>query len=286
MASRRESEKRDEVFYNGFPEEDTRHYGVFIRGPADRRHLEIDLRRYEEFFELTGSMKTHEKATNGEPLVPARRHYLDYQINLVSAVINDIHTEWIDNKTMIHVALDRIQPKQYEPYADDLAASGIIDFDEAQLNATIRSVFSEQRVISRRSKLSSSLYAQFFHQMAARIEALTTKMLANSGYDQDSFARNVLYTFGGHTEETVSRIEGFAEYDRLYAIWNFIKHNNRSVYRKVKEHYPDTLTDTVYAQGDLACYYVKFSDDLVESLLHGVELFLKGYCRDVLSEDD
>ncbi|HUX20839.1 MAG TPA: hypothetical protein VMW69_06340, partial [Spirochaetia bacterium] len=130
-----------------------------------------------------------------------------------------------------------------------------------------------------------SLYAQFFHQMAAQIEALTVKILYRNGYERPDFRRAKFYTFLGNDRKAIAGIDGHSEYAKVYAIWNFVKHNSLSAYKTIKGKFVDVLYEDNYHQGDLGCYYVKFSDELFDSMLDGVELFLKGYCELVLHED-
>ncbi|GHU97511.1 hypothetical protein FACS189483_03690 [Spirochaetia bacterium] len=75
-------------------------------------------------------------------------------------------------------------------------------------------------------------------------------------------------------------------YVQMYAIWNFLKHNSLSTYQVIKDNYSDILNEGEYKQGELACYYVKLSDDLIDSIPSGVERFLKEYCKLVFSEDE
>ncbi|HUX21123.1 MAG TPA: hypothetical protein VMW69_07765, partial [Spirochaetia bacterium] len=130
-----------------------------------------------------------------------------------------------------------------------------------------------------------SLYAQFFHQMAAQIEALTVKILYRNGYERPDFRRAKFYTFLGNDQKAIAGIDGHSEYAKMYVIWNFVKHNSLSAYKTIKEEFVDVLYDNDYHQGSFGCYYVKFSDELMNSILAGVELFLKGYCELVLHED-
>jgi hypothetical protein len=70
----------------------------------------------------------------------------------------------------------------------------------------------------RKNELYCSLYAQYFHQMVSQIEVLTLKVLTLNGYEGDKFNRNILYAFKGNKQESVRALDGFREYDKMYAI--------------------------------------------------------------------
>lgn len=59
-------------------------------------------------------------------------------------------------------------------------------------------------------------------------------------------------------------------------MWNFIKHNSKSTYDRIKDSYPQALAEgREYKQGDLAVCSVNFSDEMIVSLMDGVSTFLK-----------
>lgn len=72
----------------------------------------------------------------------------------------------------------------------------------------------------------------------------------------------------------------------MYVIWNFVKHNSLSTFEALRTEYAEVLKEGDYAQGELACFHVNFSNDLISTILNGVEIFLKRYCRLVFSEDE
>jgi hypothetical protein len=45
------------------------------------------------------------------------------------------------------------------------------------------------------------------------------------------------------------------------------------------------LKEGEYKQGELACFFVNFTDEFIDSVLNGVERFLTEYCRLVFDED-
>jgi hypothetical protein len=82
--------------------------------------------------------------------------------------------------------------------------------------------------------------------MVSQIEALTLKVLTLNGYEGDKFNRNILYAFKGNKQESVRALDGFREYDKMYAILNFLKHNSLSTFNVLKENFNDVLKEDDY----------------------------------------
>jgi hypothetical protein len=186
---------------------------------------------------------------------------------------------------MIAATLKKVKGKDYGPGDDYLAMSGILAPDEAQTNATIRTWRSHMEAEAKRNRMYLSLYSQFFHQMVSKIEAITVLVLTNNGYKGDRFDRNVLYAFKDFKQESIKQLNGFQTYETMYVIWNFIKHNSLSAYETLKKANPNILIDQPYTQGQLANYYIKFSNELIQDIISGVECFFKEYCKLVFDED-
>jgi hypothetical protein len=149
----------------------------------------------------------------------------------------------------------------------------------------MKTIISANRAADKRVKLYYSLYAQFFQQMASQVEGLTVKALTLGGYKDDKFNRNVLYDFKECKQDEVKALDCFSDYDEMYAIWNFIKHNSLSTFVYLQQNFSDALRIKEYAQGEPACYYVDFTDNLIANILTGVQEFLRSYCCFAFSED-
>lgn len=270
--------------------DDTRYYGVFISQSQNKRKIKIDYKRYEKIIGLSKNQLAIIKARRTYYYIPSKRQWEEYNCNLIIPLIEDILNEWEkDYMPLIEKEIKAIQAKEYTPGDDDLFTSGIIDHEEACTNAFIKNMRAEARTQYKRVKLYMSLYAQFFHQMVARIEAQTIKMLSNNGFSGDRFSRNNLYQFKGMTYERIKDFDGFKDYDKMYLIWHFIKHNSLSTYNDVNENYPEVLAKlkagAKYEAGDMAYWYISFNNELITNILKGVSEFFKNYCKFVFKED-
>jgi hypothetical protein len=266
---------------------DTRYWGLFRYGPSEARRVKIAVKRYDEELHLGFMMKTViDQRQDGGYFRPARREINDYKCNLIAKDMDEIRRDWEnDTKPMIDRVLAETKGHIFSIGEDDLAMSGILEPDEASTNAEMKTMLSATFAAEKRAKLYYSLYAQFFHQMASKIEALTVKVLTLGGYEGDRFNRNVLYAFKGSKEGTVKGLSCFHDYDKLYGIWNFIKHNSKSTFDYLLQNFPDVLLIKEYTQGDIACYYVDFTDALINGILRGTKAFLVAYCGLVFGED-
>lgn len=139
----------------------------------------------------------------------------------------------------------------------------------------------------KRQQIWLSLYAQFFHQMASKIEAVTINVLTKNGWRGKNFSRNIFYNFKSIKEAEVKSLKSFDAYNKLYAIWNFLKHNSLSTYEALKNSYPEAMieADRKYAQGALALFYINFDETLINTLLSGLKEFFIEYCNLVFGEN-
>lgn len=270
--------------------EDIRYYGVFISNSANNRKIKIDVQRYNKIIGLSEKQLVLMKKRRSHYYMPSKKSYEDYNCNLIIPLIEKILTEWEeDYRPLIEKEIKAIQAKEYSPGDDELFACGIIDHEEACTGALINSMRAEAKAQEKRMNLYFGLYAQFFHQMVARIEAQTIKMLLNNGFSGDRFSRNNLYQFKGMTAARVKELGGFKEYDKMYLIWHFIKHNSLSTYNKLKENYPVVLAKlkagAKYEAGDMAYWYINFNSELITNILKGVIEFFKNYCELVFKEN-
>jgi hypothetical protein len=260
---------------------------VFIEGQAKDSYVLIDPKRYGKSFTITEEMKVVINKRIGPRFRPAKKRHLDYNINYMSKAVSEIRQRWEHTyKPIINGVLSETKGKLFTPGNDDLYQSGILDHTEAATNAFMKTAISQHKAEMERNTLYHSLYAQFFQHMASQTEALFIKVLTQNGYEGDKFSRNVLYAFKGNNPESVKNLTGFVEYDQMYAIWNFIKHNSLSTYNALQGILPEALREDEYSQGDLGCFFVKFDDNLISTILAGVERFAKDYCRLVFSEDE
>jgi hypothetical protein len=149
-----------------------------------------------------------------------------------------IKREWNSTqKPFIKRFLSEVKGIVYNHADDDLFQSGIVDIDEAIDNARMVTLLSNSYAEFKKHQLFYSLYAQYFHQFVSQVDAMILRTLTHNGYEDDKFNRNVFYAFKSDNQESIKNLDGFTEYDKMYAVWNFIKHNSLSTYQAVKNNY-------------------------------------------------
>lgn len=270
--------------------DDTRYYGVFISKTGDKKRIKIDVKRYDKKIGLSEKQLAMMKERRTHYYFPSKKQRKDYNCNLIIPLIEDILKEWEkDYRPLIEKEIKAIHAKEYTPGDDDLFTSSIIDHEEACANAFIKNMRAEAKAQEKRIKLYMSLYAQFFHQMTSKIEAMTVKILYKNGFSGKRFKRDNLYNFKNKTAKQIKGLEGFKEYDKMYLIWHFIKHNSLSTYNKLKENYSEVLaklkSGAKYEAGDMAYWYVDFNSELITNILKGVIVFFRNYCELVFKEN-
>jgi hypothetical protein len=274
--------------YESYDVTDTRYYGVYIKGNGENSCILVDPKRFYKIFGVKPEMKTVMDNRTDTLFKPAKKHFLDYNVNFMIQELNKIRQKWEKtNKPMINRVLSEICGKDFEPdWSDELAVTGVLTPEEVAEQARMKTLISHSFAEIERNNIYYSLYAQFFHQLASETEALFLKTLTRNGYESDKIKRDDIYTFKGPNKEEVRTLGGVEQFEKMYAIWNFIKHNSNSTFKKLKEYFSETLKDDPYTQGELACFYVKFDDELIDSILTGLALFIRGYCRLVFKEDE
>lgn len=284
-----ESRKYSIEWYEEFPYDDTRHYGLFLKGKQTKKQtVSVDMKRFCECFHIDDNRKNLKTKKNSPLFKPANSKQDDYKVNIIKKELSLIKKEWMESqKIFIDQFLLEIKGYDFTAADDDNFQMGIADYDEAATYARINSTLSYEYAEYKKTKLYFGLYAQYFHQLAAQIDAVILKLLTDNGYEEDRFDRRALLAFKGpNKESSIKNLDSYKNYQQMYALWNFIKHNSGSTYNKVKQHYPDILIDHEYNQGDLACYFINFSNELIEQTIDGVQEFLIEYCQIVFDEDE
>lgn len=262
---------------------DTRYFGLFRKGDRSR----IDPKRFNKLIPgyLDKAIMDYINKRKTHFFMPKKKSYTDYNINIFLYEIKKIEDDWEQNyKIQIKKTLRRLKRRKFSVGDDYGYMSGIESYGSAVARAHWRNMMEENEYFQKVHEIISSMYSQYFHMMASQIEAITIKVLSINHVKVNKSLREVLR--GTLIKKSnFEDLPGFKFHDRLYKIWNFIKHNNEDAYIKLKEYHPETLYDYEYRQGDLAIHYVKFNDQLIVDILKGLRTFYINYCEQVFDED-
>ena len=198
------NQKLYEELDESFNISDMRYWGIFGEIANERhpeRHIRIDPKRFqkmtyttldEEQLKVVNRRRSHY-------FHPAKIDRYDYNCNWLIQEINLIKSDWYNIfKGLIQREADRIKkPKELIAADDDNFMCGITDYDESQSWALMQNIKNQAKYEEEVNTILFSLYAQFFHQMASRIEAITVYVLARNGKNVEHFDRNALYDYSG-----------------------------------------------------------------------------------------
>ena len=270
--------------------DDTRYYGVFIDKKHGRCKIKIDVKRYCKKIGLSEAQLKIVKNRKTHYFMPTKQEFNDYNCNQLVSFVNEIRLEWNKRYALIiEDIMDSVQLKKSIPADDDLFLCGVLDYDEAAAVSAMHNFRIEKQEQRIKTELYMSLHAQFFHQMVSKIEALTYAVLIKNGFNRKEFKRGDLYKFKGNKFSEVQKLRGFDSYEKMYLIWNFIKHNSVKSFEALKSKYSQVFLQTnnkiIYRDGDPAYQYIAFSKEMVDDMLSGVGEFFKKYCQLTFGED-
>lgn len=249
------------------------HYGLFIKSGR----VKLDTKRYKKFFKLPDNKIEHRKSVY---YTPSRIRKYDYLSNIFSDKLLQLKRLWINEFSK---AIDIIKtPKQIE---DDVRTvnlmDGVLDYDEANMSGMLANI--------RRQKpykfVIKSIYAQFFQQMMAEINALSLRVMVSQGYKSEDFSKKAFDIFiQGKQKSNQIQFPDFDNYyifDRAYLVWNFLKHNSLRSYDELKRKYPEMIYDpnNNYKNGDLALTVLKIDERYILDCLENLHKFFDEVCE-------
>ena len=270
--------------------DDTRYYGVYIDKKRGHCKIKIDVKRYCKMIGLSDAQLKVVKNRKTHYFMPAKKEWSDYNCNQLVSLVCEIKSEW-DNRYVLIIedVIDSVKLKKSISADNDLFLCGILDYDEAAAASAMHNFRIEKQEQRIKTELYMNLNAQIFHQMVSKITAKIYSVLISNGFERKQFNRNDLYNFKGNDPSEVQKLRGFDSYEKMYLIWNFIKHNSVKSFEALKSKYSQVLLQTnnkiVYQAGDLAYQHIAFSKEMVDDILLGVGEFFKNYCQLTFGED-
>jgi len=290
MKKDRSNQKLTKDDFEKFAYHDTRFYGLFYKKTGNGIKVKIDPKRLKSTVNCKFSdaqMKIINKRQT-HYFYPKKSEYYDYCCNIFARRIRDIQGYWEEHyKELITYAKKRIdQPRELTPGDNELLMQGIAEYNEAVMMSNWENMKNQYAYEKKCFEVVASLYASFIHQTASQVEAVTVLVLSKQNAVRDRFDRNILYTTAAEKDRKVQELPSFKYYDKLYCLWNFIKHNSISTYEKLRSAYPELINEgEEYKQGFPALYHINFSDNLMTELLNGCNSFFMEYCELVYEEN-
>lgn len=272
--------KYDKIYKNCKIECITKYYGLFY---LSGNRIGIDPKRMNKM--LSKPFKQSQinimNDRNTTFFYPYKKSYLDYIVNNFVSVTQELKNEFEKVYVpIIEQVLSKINDKRKTINTGDINSyiEGIADFDEASASATLATIYLNNSVDKEICDIYITLMSNFFHNMASRIEGVS-KLMYKKIDPKTKWNRARLYNYKSTNYKTVRNLSSFEFHDKLYLIWNFLKHNDGNTYKKIKNRYPEILTDGIFEPNRPAKYYIKITYQLIMDLLNGVEEFFIEWCR-------
>jgi len=274
--------KRQLKDYSKFYEFEIPYYGLLYK----HGKLRIDVKRLEKSYhggqiddEIIQIMKTRNFKTGY--FIPDKEKYADYKFNYFKQTFKDLKDLWNNE---FKTVLDKIKTPEevgQDAFIGNLA-TGIYDYDECSTIRFMESFKRENKYYS----VIKSLYSQFIHYMASVLEHVTLTIMVKDGYQDECFSRRDLdIHVTSKSSVSIKDYENNYIYDKFYSVWNFLKHNSLSTYKKVYEKYPDILLSTEYQNGQFALKFLKIDEEYVNEMLDKLILFYEELCQKAFKEN-
>ncbi len=276
----KKNSKRQIKDYSKFSYDNPEYYGLLIKNGRAR----IDPKRLEKVSNLNKSIfEFMNKPRKTVYFIPNKRKRQDYMCNIFRSTIEELDTFW--RKEFINAFRSIKTPKQAhdDAYSGYFMQTGILEADELSIHANMVQIGRSFTY----NYIMRSLVAQFIHQMVSTIEAITIQVITIQKYDKKKFNRELFDAFiqGRKKGLKLEDIEGYRYYDRLYHVWNFLKHNSIDLYEKIKRKFPEMLYDVEYKNGDLALKVLKIDRKFVSQSLKEILIFFDHLCEHAFDED-
>lgn len=255
------------------------YYGILMKNGRAR----IDIKRYKKYFAIPDTKIEHRKFVY---YVPTKIHRYDYVCNVFRMELEKIKKLWANEYSKAIKVIKTPQQAESDAYGY-LGVDGVLEPDEVDMSARIIGIkrSGEYRLVIK------SLYAQFFHQLMADVDALCLRVLVEQGYDQDDFTKKQfdIYIQGKQGKNAVKfrDFKNYAVYDEAYCVWNLLKHNSMHAYEILKNIYPNRIydQDNFYENGHSALSVIKLDEKYILYVLNHICDFFDEVCEKAFGEN-
>lgn len=283
--------KLEDPFYNY---ELWQYYGVHPK----KGRLHIDTKRFKKMmqrhsrneFLFEGMFKNRTTAY----LIPAKIKKYDYKINIIRDYITRLSNDWFSEYKQ---AISKIKtPNEvYERARLDYISETTFsdDIPDLEVKAFIKSI---KRQITY-GRVIRDICLQFICKFCIEVDRYLIILLKTSGYNVNRFDMKKFYTYTSKLAKkrkarNVKTIDTYKDFDLLHKVYNFLKHNNKSSYNKLKRHYPNNVasikngkTSKKYENGMFAGDWIILEDDYIDALFKKITSFFEEYCLLYFGED-
>lgn len=284
----KKNSKRIVKDYSKYSYENPQYYGLLQK----KGNIRVDVKRMSKTMYLDDEILAEmNKPRKTVYFIPYKKSDLDYVINIFKKYIADMREMWENEILPIIKLIKTPQEVGEEARTGYFMQTGILDYDECSIHGFMTSIKRESEYFA----VIKSLISQFVHQYMSGLESVTIKVLTIKGYKEEAFKRNGFNSFiQGYQAKNSNRdnvlkledLDSYKNYDLIYKVWHFLKHNSLDLYKKIKNNYPDMLLqDTDFVNGKLALAVLKIDFDYIEKIFEYSLTFFNELCEKVFNEN-
>lgn len=266
--------------YESYNAETFEYYGVLMKNGRIR----IDTKRYKKFFDIPNKKIEHRFS---QYYMPSKVHRSDYFCNMFYDAMEELKKLWKNEFVVALKALKTPSERECEAilaYGSD----GILENDEVYMVAN----FEKNKRMAEYSYVKKAIFAQFLQTIMSRTDATLLKILVANGYKEGDYTREKADSFiqGCQKKENSKSWMEFTNYNiynKLYLLWNFIKHNSKKAFNNLKKCYPDCLMDikSTFENGDNCLNFIRISEETIMYALNNLPKFVDEVCEVAFGEN-
>ncbi|XMB85842.1 hypothetical protein RJG79_10595 [Mycoplasmatota bacterium WC44] len=274
--------KNKYINYDLYTYDDAEFYGL-LRHKNGRYKIDTKRMKCGSLFRLDDKMLNVMENRSTKYFFPKHQHKHDYAINVFRDKLNILISDWnTEYKPMISKikSPDDVEDSTRMHYI----STGVYEYDEVGFKGLMAGLRRKRKYVD----IIAGFYSQYILQMTSIVEATTIQVLSERGVYVDKFNRDTLYRwYMNCTDYDIRKLDSFKAYDKIYSLWNFLKHNSLSTYETMVKVCPEMLGDAEFSpsNGILAIKYVEFEEDMITKLLSNLIAFFEDICEKCFNEE-
>lgn len=252
--------------------------------------VSVDVKRFKKVCEENGRSdfwkEGMNKTRNTVYLVPLKIHKDDYLVNSLLDIVDKLKKDW-DNEFLpairkIKKPSEVAEEKRLDSLQETCCSE---DYDEIQVEADMEGFKRSAKY----NEVITSLFFGYIHKIASEMMRGLVIALRKNGSNVDDFNNKRFLVIIGEINETgqkvLSGVSNYNTFNLLRLTDNFLKHNTKSAFYRLKKAFPKMVTDSDYENGEYAQNYLYLSKYGINNLLTELTSFYKDFCKKVFKED-
>lgn len=247
--------------------------------------LEIDVRR----FEYACYLVDHDcfpkgLCGKGDYYIPSKVKRYDYTCNYLKDSISNLKKDWLEEYKPLFKKIFSPEDAEQSYRLGTMSMFGDSDFyDDIELGAKW-AMIERMRTYNR---IQAELDCVFITKVVIEIHRIILRALSMELYEKQDYTVWDLIIYCNGKGVIFYSLKNWNVYLKYNNICNFLKHNSKRSYDKLKEYNPECLVSTKdeYENGMFSVYWLNYKEVDIEKLLEDIVPFLMDFCKKVLNEN-